>query len=361
VGDGGSGEFLGSPTVALSNSALLVFNHADALTYAGCISGSGSLTQTGPGILTLTGSNTYTGGTAIKAGTLQATSTASLPGYASTGKITVASGGVLAVSVAGSGWTAANVGTLLSSNRSGFASGSALGVDTTAGNFSYASNIAGSMGLAKLGANTLTLSGSNTYTGPTTISQGELTINGSLVSPVTVNSGGMLGGSGSLGSVTVASGGSLSPGAAPGVMNVSGSLALLSGAQMDYALDTPADSDEVYMPSGPLVLSGQQFADFNFTPLGGFGLGTYMLIDTSSVPIGSLGTSNSGTIDGLPAYIAVQGDDVVLNVVPEPGTLVLLGAAAMSLLSYGLRRRRASRRTVMQTPLDQHDAPTISN
>ena len=361
VGDGGSGEFLGSPTVALSNSALLVFNHADALTYAGCISGSGSLTQTGPGILTLTGSNTYTGGTAIKAGTLQATSTASLPGYASTGKITVASGGVLAVSVAGSGWTAANVGTLLSSNRSGFASGSALGVDTTAGNFSYASNIAGSMGLAKLGANTLTLSGSNTYTGPTTISQGELTINGSLVSPVTVNSGGMLGGSGSLGSVTVASGGSLSPGAAPGVMNVSGSLALLSGAQMDYALDTPADSDEVYMPSGPLVLSGQQFADFNFTPLGGFGLGTYMLIDTSSVPIGSLGTSNSGTIDGLPAYIAVQGDDVVLNVVPEPGTLVLLGAAAMSLLSYGLRRRRASRRTAMQTPLDQHDAPTISN
>ncbi len=150
----------------------------------------------------------------------------------------------------------------------------------------------------------------------------------------------MLGGSGSLTSVTVTSGGSLSPGAAPGALNVSGSLSLLSGAKMDYALDTPTDSDEVYMPSGPLVLSGQQFADFNFTPLGGFGPGTYTLIDTNSVPIGSLSTSNSGTIDGLPANIAVQGDDVVLNVVPEPSTLGLLGVGAIGLLGWGWRRRR---------------------
>ena len=155
---------------------------------------------------------------------------------------------------------------------------------------------------------------------------------------MTVNSGGMLGGSGSLTSVTVASGGSLSPGAAPAAMNVSGSLSLLSGAKMDYALDTPTDSDEVYMPSGPLVLSGQQFADFNFTPLGGFGQGTYTLIDTNSVPIGSLGTSNSGTIDGMPAYIAVQGDDVVLTVVPEPSTLVMLCIGGVVLLGWRWRR-----------------------
>ncbi len=201
--------------------------------------------------------------------------------------------------------------------------------------------ISGSGGLTTSSEGTLTLTGSNTYTGPTTINQGELIVNGSLASPVTVNSGGMLGGSGSLSSVTVASGGSLSPGAAPNPMNVSGSLALLSGAKMDYALDTPVDSDDVYMPSGPLVLSGQQFADFNFTLMADFAPGTYMLIDAQSIT-GSLGTSTSGTIDGLPANIAIQGDDVVLNVVPEPSTLALLLAGAIGSLCCASRRKQAA-------------------
>ena len=47
------------------------FNRSDALTYAGVISGTGSLTKSGAGTLTLTGDNTYTGGTTISAGTLQ--------------------------------------------------------------------------------------------------------------------------------------------------------------------------------------------------------------------------------------------------------------------------------------------------
>ena len=71
VGNGGSGEFLGSPTVSLSNGTALVFNESDSQTYGGVISGNGSLTQTGSGLLTLSGSNTYTGSTTISAGTLQ--------------------------------------------------------------------------------------------------------------------------------------------------------------------------------------------------------------------------------------------------------------------------------------------------
>ena len=42
-----------------------------ALTFAGVISGTGSLTQSGAGTVTLTGANTYTGVTTISAGTLQ--------------------------------------------------------------------------------------------------------------------------------------------------------------------------------------------------------------------------------------------------------------------------------------------------
>ncbi len=359
VGDGGSGEFLGSPTVALSNSALLVFNHANALTYAGSISGNGGMTQTGPGILTLTGSNTYTGSTAVKAGTLQATSTASLPGYASTGKITVASGGVLAVSAGGSGWTSANIASLLSSNGSGFASGSALGIDTTAGNFSYGSNIAGSIGLEKLGPNTLALAGSNTYTGPTTINQGGLIVNGSLASPVTVNSGGTLGGTGHLSSGTVATGGQIAPGNLPQGLSFSGGLLLASGAEMDYALDTPSTSDEI--ACGSLIVgSPLGISNFDFTPTANFAPGTYDLIEAGSLPSGVLGNSNSnsGTIDGYAATLAVQNNDIVLNVVPEPGTLALLGAGVVGLLGYALRRRE-TRRTAKLAAFDQQDAPPI--
>ena len=178
------------------------------------------------GELTLTGANTYTGGTTIDAGTLEAAGTASLPGYAIAGKITAGSGGVLALSVGGSGWTSASIAALLSSNSSHFAAGSALGIDTTAGNFSYGSNIAGTMGLTKLGGNMLTLTGSDSYAGSTTINQGELLVNGSLASPVTVNASGILGGTGSLSGVTVSASGQLAPGNPLGTLNISGSLEL---------------------------------------------------------------------------------------------------------------------------------------
>ena len=91
-----------------------------------------------------------------------------------------------------------------------------------------------------------------------------------------------------------------------------------------------AGSDEVVMPNGLLALNGQQFSDFNFTPLAGFGEGTYTLIDAGSIS-GSLGSGTSGTIDGFQASLAVHGDNLVLNVVPEPGTLALAGTGAVSL------------------------------
>ncbi len=321
-----------------SGSALGIDTTPGNLSYASNIAGTMGLAKLGANTLTLAGSETYTGSTAVKAGTLQSTSTASLPGYASTGKITVASGGVLAVSVAGSGWTTANVGTLLSSNGSGFASGSALGIDTTAGNLSYTSNIAGSMGLAKLGANTLTLAGSDTYTGPTTINQGELLVNGSLVSPVTVNSGGTLGGTGHLSSGTVSTGGCIAPGNLPQGLSFSGGLLLATGAEMDYALDTPSTSDEISCAS--LALNNQQFSDFHFTPTANFVPGTYDLIESGAVPIGTLGSNTSGTIDGYSATLAIQGNDLVLTV-PEPSTLALLGAGVLGLFGWAWRRRRA--------------------
>jgi fibronectin-binding autotransporter adhesin len=193
--------------------------------------------------------------------------------------------------------------------------------------------------LVMQGSGGLTLTGSNTYTGSTTINAGKLAVIGSLASPATVNSGGILGGSGTLASVAVNSGGTLAPGDAPGILTLTGSLSLQNGAVLDYELGTPGTSDEISMPGELLALNGQQFSSFDFTETDNFGPGIYDLIAFGS-RIGSVGTISSGTIDGYPANLAISGNDLVLTVVPEPSTLALLGAGAIGLAAFGLGRRK---------------------
>jgi len=208
------------------------------------------------------------------------------------------------------------------------------GTDNTSTTYSGA--LRGGGRLVKTGSGILTLSGPNTYSGSTNVNQGKFLVNGSLASPVTVNSGSTLGGTGSLSSVLVNSGGHLAPGDAPGTLTLSSSLTLLSGAKMDYELDTPLDSDLIVMSSSALTLNGQQFSDFNFTPLAAFGPGAYTLIDAGLIS-GSLGSGTSGVVNGLPASLAIQGNDLVLNVVPEPSSLLLLTAAAVLILGRAWR------------------------
>jgi autotransporter-associated beta strand protein len=109
---------------------------------------------------------------------LAAANTNALPGYSSASRITVGNGATLALTAgsSGSSWTQTAIGSLIAANSPGFAAGSALGIDTSSGNFSLSNSVGGSMGLTKLGSNTLTLSYSNSYTGPTTISGGTLDI-----------------------------------------------------------------------------------------------------------------------------------------------------------------------------------------
>jgi autotransporter-associated beta strand protein/T5SS/PEP-CTERM-associated repeat protein len=214
--------------------------------------------------------------------------------------------------------------------------------------------------LAKIGDGTQTLSGSNTCSGVTTIQEGTLLVNnpGSVVSPVIVKSGGTFGGTGTAASIAVSPGGHLAPGSSGvGVLTLTGNLTLDSGALLDFDQDAPAESDRILMPLSTLTLNGQQFSDFAFTAMADFGPGTYLLIDAGAIQGSGLGPNPTGTINGLRATLALggaSGNELVLNVVPEPGTLSLLGVVGIGLLAS--IRRRKSRGRVSNDPGDTRAA-----
>jgi fibronectin-binding autotransporter adhesin len=127
------------------------------VTLAGPISGSGGITKAGAGTLTLTGANTYAGGTTLAGGRL---SIASLDALGS-GGLTF-NGGILQ--------TTADLTLTAPVIIQSF--GTFDTVDGTS--LTIASDIDGSGGLVKFGAGTFTLTGFNTYLGPTIISGGTL-------------------------------------------------------------------------------------------------------------------------------------------------------------------------------------------
>ncbi|EAX4565785.1 autotransporter outer membrane beta-barrel domain-containing protein [Salmonella enterica] len=162
------------------------------------ISGSGQVEKSGDGTLTLSGSNTYTGGTTINDGTLIATSVDALGSGDVTDNATLAlnTGGTFDNTISGSGkveksgddaltlsgansytgGTLISGGTLIASNVEALGTGDVTNNATlelnTGGDFT--NNISGSGQVVKSGDETLTLSGSNTYTGGTTINDGTL-------------------------------------------------------------------------------------------------------------------------------------------------------------------------------------------
>ena len=165
VGNGGSTGDLGSSNVVDNGS--LIFNRSGAITVSNAISGTGSLTQAGPGTLTLTAANTYSGATTMSAGTLSVGADSNL----GSGNALVFDGGALQIT----GVALNNFGL----HTPTFNTGKTVGLDiANAGNIFTVSQILnqGGGGLAKLGAGTLVLTGTNTYSGITTVNAGILQI-----------------------------------------------------------------------------------------------------------------------------------------------------------------------------------------
>ncbi|BCU77183.1 autotransporter-associated beta strand repeat-containing protein [Luteolibacter sp. LG18] len=183
----------GKTNVTSSKAATLTLSPTTAsLTATGNITGPLTLVKSGAALQSLGGTNSYTGTTTVNAGVLQFAKLVSLynntPASWTTANLIVNSGGTLGVNVGGTGeFTATELDTLkaLGDGTGGFLPGSALGIDTTnatGGTFTYASLVgdtnsgANKLGLAKLGTNILVLTGTNTYTGPTAIAAGTLSV-----------------------------------------------------------------------------------------------------------------------------------------------------------------------------------------
>lgn len=126
----------------------------------------------------------------------------------------------------------------------------------------WSNDIGGQGGLTKRGSGTLTLTGANTYAGPTLIEGGTLEIAGSVASPTTVESSGTLAGSGHLGEVYVLQGGRLAPGAVGvgGPMGISGSLSVAKGGAVSInsagAQGTLKVAGNALLDDAGLIVSG---------------------------------------------------------------------------------------------------------
>jgi autotransporter-associated beta strand protein len=304
----GSGGATGSIQGNVVNNSLLVFNRSDAPVFSGVISGSGAVSQAGGGMLTLLGNNTYTGLTTVSAGTLQlgnggasgavagnilnnATvifNRVDTPVYAGSigGNGTIVSQGagtivlsgpisggqslvqqglgttVLAGSNTYTGGTAIKSGVLQIGN--GGSTGSIAGnvADNATLSFNrsnqttYSGAISGAGSLVQAGVGMVTLTGSNTYSGGTTISSGilQLAKSGSIVGTVLI--GGVLSvnepGSVSLSGSLTGNGSVQQQGA--GVTTMSGTNSYLGGTTITGGMVSISNYQN--LGAGPITLNG---------------------------------------------------------------------------------------------------------
>ena len=122
----------------------------------------------------------------------------------------------------------------------------------------FSGALSGPGALVKNGTGTFTLSGPNTYTGATSVSNGTLLVHGNNLpasGAVTVVNGATLGGNGSLGgATTIQSGGRLSPGASIGAITFSNTLSL--GGTTFMEISRAPLTNDVLNKTGTLIYGG---------------------------------------------------------------------------------------------------------
>ena len=426
-----SGEATGVFANAINNEGVFKHNSTLDQTVSGVIGGTGAVVKDNTGTLTLSGANTYSGGTTVDGSTLKLTGSGRIGNGGLTvnnggtfsianddfnslgGAITVNEGGTLSTDSTGGG-NAHNIGAItlnggtLSSSGNTWSegnwilngdvtvggsalstiSGLAVGSKSGGGTYNVADSVAGAgtdllvsaeikLGsLTKTGTGTMELTGTGSYTGDTTVSEGTLSLASSYTHTGTgafIVEGGTLNIADDVditsSSMTISLGGVISPGNSPGTA-ITGNQTWNDGGAYLWEIND--------MAGGKGVDSGWDWLDIQ---------GTLDISATFDILITSL--TNPGNVSGLAdgfdytgfAYLdpyasftiatatgGVTGfdasafnlddssflnpkvgwsisldeinNDIVLNAffVPEPSSTALLGLGGLALM---LRRKRS--------------------
>ncbi len=315
--------------------------------HVGAVRNNGGLIKNGAGNLILTYPNNYTGGTTINGGTLVAEPGA-LPGNVrnagtlqlgrSTGaallsSLRVSDAGLTILTDGNNGYINLSAASQLSAAGDLVATNvhvNQLGYSQTVGGFggngfwynngaactlTFGTNghsatfsgsisdagVSSAISVVKTGVGTQTLSGANSFHGPTAVNGGRLLVNGSLgTNAVTVAANATLGGVGTIaGVVAVQAGGILSPGTnGLGTLTVNSDVTLNTGAIAHF---TVGASGSLLAVNGKLALDGT----LNITAGTGFGVGIYTLATYT----GRLGGGGL-TIGIVPAGYSCAADTV---------------------------------------------------
>jgi autotransporter-associated beta strand protein len=272
---------------------------------------TGSLTKSGTGTLSLLSSNGYSGGTTIDGGVLSFAN-----GALGTGPITM-NGGTLQ-------WNGTNTQDV--SNRIAMVAAKTATFDTNGNSITLAGALGNSTTgpLTKIGGGTLALTGANTYTGATTVSEGTLSIgNGA-------TAGSLAGGS----AVSVANGATVKWNNAfsTGIVTIANSISgpgnlLLQGQNSTNGLqlglyDLTGNNSSF---SGTLQVNRAILT--NVASQAELGSATIELQDRGTIFITTAGTYTSNFIVGQDAgwHHNVGGGDLVLGAIRLQGTNTLSG------------------------------------
>ncbi len=281
---------------------------ATTLTLDGVIGGPGALAMNGAGTLWLNGANTYSGATSVNTGTLILGS----GGRLSPAALSVGAGGVVDLSR----MTAAGLSVASLSGQGVVAMGG-RNLTITTGGTSFGGSLVdgGAGGSLTIAGGTTTLTGVNSYSGPTVITGGMLVVNGTLGASEVLVSGGLLGGTGDVPGVVVAAGGSLSPGNSIGTINLGGKLTLAAGSSTVIEVQG-ALADRINV-AGQAMLGGA----LRLVPLGGPYVfnAPYTLIRAGSVSGQFASVSTEGSFGaGVTTRISSTADALELRLMPAP-------------------------------------------
>lgn len=284
-------------------------------------------------ILTKVGENSGSNGSIAVdgAGSFLTNASSIKVGDAGTGSLTIANGGAVAANgqflianQAGSsgalnigaapGSVAAAPGTLTTATVQFGAGTGAINFNHASANYTFAADISGTGTVNQLSGNTV-LTGNNSYDGPTNVSGGRLSVNGTIAASnlTTVSAGGTLGGIGIVGNTLV--GGTLAPGnpSSVGTLTVAGNLVLTSAAT--YMVQVSGTSAGNTVVTGFATLGGTVAVQLT----GRVAATTTYTILTSSNTTGTFGSVSTSNSAYARARVSYSGNDVLLTL--DPGLL----------------------------------------